>query len=281
MFFPRKYGTRRAPWNVADPMRYLAQSYVCARWRSSEEQRTLERTSKARRASHRPVSVVGGIVQNMATTEHPIVLAAERVILQAAELLEGEGFSRKEGARYGVPEAIAESAGDDTVARVVAERALILAGIDVWWSDLLCIDGDDAAETLRAASFIDPEEVYGPMWEAILGLLKACDMLSFDQLNGIANVTSKVEWDLYVQCAELAQSLGRGPLFLQVCEDVHFATAHYASTPAGVTRRLRGIRGLECIAALYVLRDVLSVEDARVLAGPVSKIIFPLSPSVR
>jgi len=206
--------------------------------------------------------------------QHPIILSAEKVIRRAADLLEGEGFSRKDGARFGVPEAIAEAAGDDVLARVVAERQLVTHGIDVWWSDLLCVDGDDAAANLRARAVIDPAELYGPNHEAILGLLRACSIVTAAQLNGIGNLVHGTEWQEYARCVELAAAYDRQKLLIQVTEDVHFATSHYATTPAGVTHRLKGIRGFECVAAYYVLNDVLSVEDGRLLCGPVSKILF-------
>jgi hypothetical protein len=81
--------------------------------------------------------------------------------------------------------------------------------------------------------------------------------------------------DAFIACCQVAVELDRDRQLRYLCEDVHYATAHYATTPAGVRRRLRGIRALECVAAHHVLRDHLSVETARVLVDAVAQIILP------
>jgi hypothetical protein len=205
---------------------------------------------------------------------------AERIISEAAALLEGKGFSRED--HYGVPEAIRDCTDEGELAEgVIAERALVNAGVDVWWSDLLCIDGDDAAATLRAVLPIDPEALYGEQHEAVLGLIRAASMLSKEQLNGISNMIHTPERRLFDEATVLAAGMHRGKLLQNVCDDVHFATAHYATTPAGVDRRLWGIRGLELVGAYYVLRDCISLETARAMIMPVAKIIFPFDQFVR
>jgi hypothetical protein len=161
------------------------------------------------------------------------------------------------------------------VARVVAERALVNAGLDVWWSELLCIDGTDAAERMRAVLPLKAEALYGPNAEAILGLLSACGRIDAAHLNGLANLVHRAEWELFAEAGEYARYYGREALLQQVCEDVHYATAHYATTPAGVERRLRGIRALECTAAMLVLRDVLPPEMKNTLSAPVYAMLYP------
>jgi hypothetical protein len=205
---------------------------------------------------------------------------AERII-DAASYWVRDNYSRDEGNIFGVPEAIKAATKDKLAEGVVAERALVNAGVDVWWSDLLCIDGDDAAATLRAVLPIDAEALYGEQHEAVLGLIRAASMLSKEQLNGISNMIHTPERRLFDDATVLAAGMHRGKLLQNVCDDVHFATAHYATTPAGVQRRLWGIRGLELVGAYYVLRDCISLETARAMIMPVAKIIFPFDQYVR
>jgi hypothetical protein len=106
-------------------------------------------------------------------------------------------------------------------------------------------------------------------------------MLSKEQLNGISNMIHTPERRLFDDATVLAAGMHRGKLLQNVCDDVHFATAHYATTPAGVQRRLWGIRGLELVGAYYVLRDCISLETARAMIMPVAKIIFPFDQYVR
>jgi hypothetical protein len=204
---------------------------------------------------------------------------AERILELAAVNLRTQ-YSRDLGG-MGVPEAVEAASSGDLLARVVAERALVNAGIDVWWSDLLCVDGEDAASTVRSVLPIDPEQLYGDNWEAVLGLLKAATALSAAQLNGIGNLVDGATWRLFDECYAVATGAGRERLLMHVCEDVHFATAHYATTPAGVQRRLRSIRGLECVAVMLVLHDVLSDDTRYRLSLPAYKIIYPIAAMMR
>jgi hypothetical protein len=207
------------------------------------------------------------------TLKHPMIREAEQVILQAADMV-AQCFDR--AGHFGIPEAVAATAATlPEPVRVVAERALVNAGLDVWWSELLCIDGADAAERMRAVLPIKATELYGPNAEAILGLLSACGRIDAAHLNGLANLVHRAEWELFADACIMADAYGRTELLMQVCEDVHFATAHYATTPAGVERRLRGIRALECTAAMLVLRDVLSPDMKNDLAAPVYAMLYP------
>jgi hypothetical protein len=85
----------------------------------------------------------------------------------------------------------------------------------------------------------------------------------------------KEQWELFTEACLMASAYNRAELLQQVCEDVHYATAHYATTPAGVERRLRGIRALECTAAMLVLRDVLSADMKNDLSAPVYAMLYP------
>jgi hypothetical protein len=204
------------------------------------------------------------------TLKHPMIREAERIIADAADLL--EKHYHRDYPRFGIPEAMA---CDERPERVVAERALVNAGLDVWWSELLCIDGADAAARMREVLPLKAEALYGPNAEAILGLLSACGRIDAAHLNGLANLVHKEQWELFTDACLMADAYGRTELLMQVCEDVHFATAHYATTPAGVERRLRGIRALECTAAMLVLRDVLSSEMKNNLTAPVYAMLYP------
>jgi hypothetical protein len=207
------------------------------------------------------------------TLKHPMIREAEQVIIVAARMLEND-YSRED--HFGIPEAVeAVASVMNMPVRVVAERALVNAGLDVWWSELLCIDGTDAAERMRATLPLDAESLYGPNAEAILGLLSACGRIDAAHLNGLANLVHQHEWELFTDACLMASAYNRGELLQQVCEDVHYATAHYATTPAGVERRLRGIRALECTAAMLVLRDVLSSEMKNNLSAPVYAMLYP------
>lgn len=207
-------------------------------------------------------------------TTHPIVACARTVLADAAELLEGEGFSRRDGARYGVPEAVSEAAGSHARdVRVLAERALMVAGIDVWWSDLICRDGDEAAAHIRAVD-VNPLELYGPEWPAVLGLLRAVSLASAYQVGQVATQVGTSEWELFDNLAVVALELGRGRLFQAVSDDVQFSAPHHITSPAGVTRRLRGMRGFELVGAAYVLADVLSPATADACCRPVHRVFF-------
>jgi hypothetical protein len=158
---------------------------------------------------------------------------------------------------------------------VVAERQCTHRGLDVWWNDLVCMDAEDAATELREVVAIDPAALYGEMWEANLGLLILAASVTPAQINGLSNMMHRAQDDAFIDCLELARSCDREQIVKALCEDVHFATDFYASTPAGVRRRLRGIRALECVAVHHVLRDRMSVETARILVEPVAAMLLP------
>jgi hypothetical protein len=158
---------------------------------------------------------------------------------------------------------------------VLAERQCVSHGVDVWWNDLLCVDGDDAAETLRSLGTIDPAALYGERWPAHVGLFALAAGLTKGQLNGLGNLMHAEEWEAYAECLELARAYDRERLLIAVTEDVHFVTAHHATTPAGVTRRLKAIRALECVGAYHVLSDLLNIDIARTLTRPVARMLLP------
>jgi hypothetical protein len=212
----------------------------------------------------------------MTTTKHPTIEKAEAIIRRASELLEDKWHRSTEHDRgYGIGDALIEAASGDRVPLVVAERQLAHHELDVWWNDLVCSDAVEAAEETAAVADIDPAHLYGSMWEANVGLLVLAGTVSKDQLNQLGNVLTREASDAFIDACQLAVSLDRDRQLRYLCEDVHYATAHYATTPAGVRRRLRGIRALECVAAHHVLRDHLSVETARVLVDAVAQIILP------
>lgn len=211
----------------------------------------------------------------MTTTEHPIVEQAERILREAADLVElkwQRGTTLARG--YGIPEALTEAARGDRAALVIAERWCHWEGLDVWWNDLVCADAEQASEELRQSVLIDVEVIYGHMWEANLGLIMLASSVTPEQINGLANMMSSAQSDAFIDCMELARSVDRQRVLLNLCEDVHFATGYYATTPAGVARRLKGIRALECVAAHHVLQDKLSTEAARILVEPVAAILL-------
>ena len=212
------------------------------------------------------------------THKHPLVAKADRILHRAAELCE-EKWRRRVGAEppYGIPEAVREAAGEDNVALIIAERQCVTYGLDVWWNDLLCVDGEQAARELRKLEGIAPEDIYGPMWDANLGLLILADGLTAAQLNGLANVTRSEHWHAYDECVARAELLHRDGDLRRLSEDIAFAMAHHASTPAGTMRRLKAVRALECVAAHHVLMDVLSLEQRAVLVEPVATLL-PFAP---
>jgi hypothetical protein len=211
----------------------------------------------------------------MTTTEHPIVEQAERILREAADLVALKWQRCTTLARgYGIPEALTEAARGDRAALVIAERQCNHAGLDVWWNDLVCSDGYTASGELEAVAAIDPEQLYGHMWEANLGLIMLASTVTPEQINGLANMMSSAQSDAFIDCMELARSVDRQRVLLNLCNDVHFATGYYATTPAGVARRLKGIRALECVAAHHVLQDKLSTETARTLVEPVAAILL-------
>lgn len=211
----------------------------------------------------------------MNTTQHPYAQAAEDVLTTAAQLVHDKWQRRDEGHKpYGIPEALAEAG--EGVPLVIAERQCVTYGLDVWWNDLLCLDGDDAAEELLKLTGIQPDELYGHMWEANLGLLALATSVSAAHLNGLSNVYTAQQAEAYTDCLIMADTLGRAKLLSNLCEDIHFSVAHVEGTPAAVNRRLKGIRALECVAAHHVLYDVLPLSMKQILCGPVAKMLLPI-----
>lgn len=216
-------------------------------------------------------------VSNMTTTSNPTIDRAELILREAAVLVRAKwrkGTTKGRG--YGIPEAVREAARGDRVPMVVAERQCQVKGLDVWWNDLIIADGEEAALDLEDIADIDPAVLYGEMWEANVGLLVLCGILTKDQLNALGNVMTRETSDLFVSCIEVAREHDRQNMLTWLCEDVHFSVGHYATTPAGTYRRLRGIRALECVAAHHMLCDVIGIDTAAALVKPVATILLPV-----
>jgi len=210
----------------------------------------------------------------MTTALHPAVQKADDLLVRAAQHVHTKWARRTDTTKpYGIPEALAEAAGEDHVALIIAERQCVTYGLDIWWNDLLCFDGDDAAEELLKLTGIQPDVLYGHMWEANLGLLYLADSLQPDVVNGLSNFLKREQVAALADCYLLAKECNRDELLMHLCEDIHYAMQYAPTTPAGISRRLKAATALECVAAHHVLMDKLSLDMKATLVAPVAAML--------
>lgn len=219
------------------------------------------------------------------TSDHPIARNVERELRFAADLLR-TNYARpgRRSSGYGVPEAVAEVTERQTLHRIIAERVLSENGVDLWWSDLVCVTAEDAATAVLAvaARGVDLEAVYGRDWQAVVGLLQAATHMDERQLCLLGYRLSGGDGysTLYEEAHVYALAHDRAALLDRVLSDVMFAGARGDASPASLHRRLMGVRVLELAAAYYVLLDVVPADIAVRLLEPIRAGLFPNAPKL-
>lgn len=213
----------------------------------------------------------------MATTDHPLARNVALTLDEASRVLLSSWSKDR-----GIPEVIAGLTEHDSLTRIVAERALVQAGIDVWWNDLLCRDAASASAAvgLVAARGVDLKSIYGENFEAIVGILRAGILMDS---TAIADMADQLQGDayhrLYEHAFEHARAVGVERHLERVLSDVLFSCQKDASmTPAGHVRFLHGARVLELAAAFYVLDGAGHTMPA--LLEPIKAALWPHLPKL-
>jgi hypothetical protein len=196
----------------------------------------------------------------MRTTDHPRARIVALTLSQVSEVLASEW--RKD---YGIPEALADVTAHDTFTRILCERALSEAGVDVFWNDLVCSSPVQAAAAVAAVADrgIDLEALYGENCEALLGVIQGCVLMDSSQLASLGYQLSGRSFSTdFDTVYALARMEGCEPMLDRVLSDVQVAChkAHLDSQ-ARMDRHLKGVRAAELTAAYYVLKGVGVVMD--------------------
>lgn len=209
------------------------------------------------------------------TTTHELAEAAQKLILDASELLLHE-------VARDIPAATA-AASTDELARIVSERVLTQHGYDITAVLLDPPTPRQAYESLQAIASegIDLEAIYGPNYAAILGILRAGVECSEGQVRTVAYQLRGFEDHMFGDVFVQADVLGVGGLLANVCSDIHFAcdAGKRDMTAAGARiLHLKGVRGFELAGAYYVLQGAgwnPTLAEQQALLNPVLKAFFP------
>src|SRR5687768_8390655 len=120
----------------------------------------------------------------MRTTDHPRARIAALTLSQVSVVLASDW--RKD---YGIPEVLADVTTHGTFTRIVCERALSEAGVDVFWNDLVCSSPVQAASAVKGVADrgIDLEALYGPNFDALLGVIQGCILMDSAQLASLGH----------------------------------------------------------------------------------------------
>lgn len=215
----------------------------------------------------------------MSTTDYPVARQVALTLDEASRVL----LTQWEPKGRGVPEVIASLTEHDSLTRIIAERALVEGGIDVWWNDLLCRDRAHASQAvgLVASEGVDLEVLYGPNFDAIVGILRAVVLMDSAQISAAA---AQLPGDSFHRLYDLAFEAARGwgveRLMDRTLSDVLFACQKgMVTTPAGVERLLHGARVFELAAAFYILDGAGSVLPE--LLEPIKRALWPHFPNLK
>jgi hypothetical protein len=158
---------------------------------------------------------------------------------------------------YGIPEVLADVTAHDTFTRILCERALSEAGVDVFWNDLVCSSPSQAASAVAAVADrgIDLEALYGENYEALLGVIQGCVLMDSGQLASLGYQLSGRSYSTdFDTVYALARMEGCEPMLDRVLSDVQVACHKpHLDSQARMDRHLKGVRAAELTAAYYVL----------------------------
>jgi hypothetical protein len=186
---------------------------------------------------------------------------------------------------YGIPEALADVTRDDPFTRLVAERALSEAGVDVFWNDLVCSSPVQAAAAVAAVTDrgIDLEALYGENYETLWGVIQFCVLMDSGQLASLGyQLTGRSYSTDFDTVYALARMEGCEPMLDRVLSDVQVAChKDRLSSQTSMERHLKGVRAAELTAAYYVLKGAGVVLDEGLeyrLTAPMRAYLFPREP---
>lgn len=212
-------------------------------------------------------------------TDHPRARITALTLQNVAEVLATSWTPE-----YGVVEVLHDITAHDTFTRIVCERHLQESGIDVFWNDLVCSSAAQASASVAAVAGggVNLEALYGPSFEAILGIIQAAVFMDAGQVASVGYQMQGYGNGDYARCHVLAREHGGERTMDRVLSDVQVA-AHKASvtTPASLQRHLKGVRALELTAAYYVLLGVHAVMDDEFverLTRPIRNYLWPDAP---
>jgi hypothetical protein len=216
----------------------------------------------------------------MRTTKHPRARIVRVTLSQVSDVLASEW--RKD---YGIPEVLADVTAYDTFTRIVCERALSEAGVDVFWNDLVCSSPVQAAAAVAAVADrgIDLEALYGENHEALLGVIQGCVLMDSGQLASLGYQLSGRSYSTdFDTVYALARMEGCEPMLDRVLSDVQVACHKpHLDSQARMDRHLKGVRAAELTAAYYVLKGAGVVMDEGLehrLTAPMRAYLFPREP---
>jgi hypothetical protein len=216
----------------------------------------------------------------MRTTGHPRARIVAETLHKVVAVLVTD-WSRT----YGIPEALADVTRDDPFTRIVAERALSEAGVDVFWNDLVCSSPVQAAAAVAAVADrgIDLELLYGENFEALLGVIQGCVLMDSSQLASLGYQVSGRSYSTdFDTVYALARMEGCEPMLDRVLSDVQVAChKDRLNSQASMDRHLNGVRAAELTAAYYVLKGAGVVMDEGLeyrLTAPMRAYLFPREP---
>lgn len=213
------------------------------------------------------------------TTDHPRARIVAITLGHLADVLLTE-WSRE----YGIPESLSDICQYDTFTKIVAERTLHEAGVDVFWNDLVCSTKEQAAAAVGAVADrgVDLEALYGPNYAAILGVIEGCVLMDSAQVAALGYQMQGGYSTDYATVYELARIAGVEPKLDRVLSDIQYAAhKNTVHSPAGIQRHLMGVRAAELTAAYYVLKGegVVMNEDFELrLTRPMRAYLFPDEP---
>lgn len=216
----------------------------------------------------------------MTATDHPRARIVALTLTNVSELL-AKHWSKD----FGIPEVLADLTTHDIFTRIIAERVLSEAGVDVFWNDLVCSTPAQASTAVRSVAErgVDLEAIYGPDYEAILGVIQGCILMDAAQLGSLGyQLEGRTFSSDYSMVRELARLNDAERILDRVLSDVQVA-CHKASldSQAAMERHLRGVRAAELTAAYYVLHGAAVVMDEglqRRLTAPMRAYLFPSEP---
>jgi hypothetical protein len=218
----------------------------------------------------------------MRTTDHPRARIVALTLSQVSDVLASEW--RKD---YGIPEVLADVTAHDTFTRIVCERALSEAGVDVFWNDLVCSSPVQAASAVKGVADrgIDLEALYGENFDALLGVVQGCILMDSAQLASLGNQlvgrSYSTDWTVVHTLARM-QDCER--LLDRVLSDVQVACHKDGlGSQASMERHLKGVRAAELTAAYYVLKGEGVVLDEGLeqrLTAPMRAYLFPREPKL-